>query len=85
MKKDKAPQVDVWNDTAPADEQVYAAHAPEILEDLPVETDVVSVNDLKPPKLEYSLEGLKEDFPKANDLEKFVLTQSYSPEHLECS
>mgnify|MGYP003336086463 FL=1 len=76
MKKEKAPQVDVWNDTAPADEQVYAAHAPEILEDLPVETDVVSVNDLKPPKLEYSLEGLKEDFPKATDLEKFVFDET---------
>ena len=79
MKKEKAPQVDVWNDDSSnpnPDEKVYAARAPEILEDLPVETDVVSVNDLKPPKLEYSLEGLKEDFPKANDLEKFVFDET---------
>ena len=77
MRKDKTPQPDVWNDTPTAAPQ-EEPRAPEILdfEDAPVETDVTSVDDLKPEPIEYSLEGLKEDFPKANDLEKFVFDET---------
>jgi hypothetical protein len=76
MKKEKQPQVDVWNDTAPQDEKVYEAAEPEVLEDEPVKTDVVSVADLKPQPIEYSLEGLKADFPTATELEKFVFDET---------
>ena len=71
MKKPSSttPRDDVWNDTAPADQQ-------------PTHTELLpsSVNDLKPtPRYkepEFDLEGLMTDFPTARELEKFIYDQT---------
>jgi hypothetical protein len=77
MRKEKAPQPDVWNDEPTNTDATEQSVAPEVLDfDEPIETDVTSVNDLKPPKLEYSLAGLKDDFPTALELEKFVFDET---------
>ena len=75
MKKNDSKPVDVWNDDSTRDpeEVVYQAMPPEDLE--PLEA-ITTVDALKPPKMEYSFEGLKEDFPTANELEKFVFDET---------
>ena len=80
MKK-TTPPVDVWNDDASSDTTTPPPYAvePEILdfEDEPQVISLVnSVNDLKPEPIEYSMEGLKEDFPTALELEKFVFDET---------
>jgi len=79
MKKPTGKQPDVWNDLAdeiatPVD--ATDAVEPEVLEfDEPLES-ITSVNALKPAPIEYSLEGLKDDFPTALELEKFVFDET---------
>jgi hypothetical protein len=74
MRKEKAPQVDVWNDD-PTPTQEEQPIAPEVLFDDEPE-EITSVEQLKPPRLEYSLEGLQGDFPTATELEKFVFDET---------
>lgn len=72
MKKN-APKVDPWDMESEVQEaQAAAVPEPEILEDDFPQT----VDDLKPPKLEYSLAGLKSDFPTAKELEQFVFDET---------
>ena len=73
MKKTN-PQPDVWNERP--EEPVVPEQ--EFLEDEPL-----TVDDLKPApvdhtpsRLEYSLAGLKADFPTAKDLEQFVFDET---------
>jgi hypothetical protein len=73
MKKTTKPEVDVWNDVADETPPPYAVE-PEILDDVEV---VATVDDLKPPRLEFSLAGLKSDFPTALELEKFVFDETH--------
>ena len=74
MKKNATPEIDVWNTDAT---EVTEPQEPEVLEfDEPIEP-VITVNDLKPPKLEYSLAGLRADFPTALELEKFVFDETH--------
>ena len=66
MKKTNTPKTDVWN------EEPLDTVDPEILQDEPE-----TVEDLIPAtaprvKMDYSLAGLKEDFPAAKELEQFV-------------
>lgn len=72
MKK-TPPAQDIWNtqaDEAVEPEQILDS---EILEDIPTPT---TVDDLKPARMEYSLAGIKEDFPTARDLEQFVFDET---------
>ena len=71
MKKIATPQ-DVWNEEPEIAESAQAPE-PEILDDLPQ-----SVDEFKPEyqPLEYSLEGLKADFPAAKELEQFVFDET---------
>ncbi|CAB5206972.1 hypothetical protein UFOVP180_3 [uncultured Caudovirales phage] len=74
MKKD-AKQPDVWNEDTALDAEVTVDLA---LETLP---EPESVNDLKPQaattrQMEYSIAGLKEDFPTAKELEQFVFDET---------
>jgi hypothetical protein len=77
MKKPTGKAADVWNDEVPTEETTTNTEqpiAPEELFDAPEE--VTSVFDLKPAPIEYSLEGLKADFPTATELEKFVFDET---------
>ena len=71
MKK-QAPSADVWN-LEP--EELTVEQVQEI-----VEPEPVSIDELKPKydstPLEYSLEGLKADFPAAKELEQFVFDET---------
>ena len=81
MKKQLTPQTDVWNETSET-----PTNTPEILDDdyMPVPEPVElpeSVDELKPISptshaMEYSIAGLKEDFPTAKDLEQFVFDET---------
>jgi hypothetical protein len=78
MKKPSGKQPDVWNDdpTQPDEATPETSVEPEVLEfeeplDMPT-----TVNALKPEPIEYSLEGLKDDFPTALELEKFVFDET---------
>ena len=80
MKKTTTPPVDVWND-APLEDADTSTPPPYAVEpehlDFEESLDTItSVNDLKPQAIEYSLEGLKEDFPTALELEKFVFDET---------
>jgi hypothetical protein len=79
MKKPTGKPQDVWNDDiAPSNTNTAdtfdSAVEPEFLE--PEPTEITSVNQLKPAPVEYSLAGLKSDFPTATDLEKFVFDET---------
>lgn len=81
MKKPTGKPVDVWNDdvNTPQDEQVYEAMEPSTVDtDFNAEAlaTITTVDALKPERIEYSLEGLKDDFPTATELEKFVFDET---------
>lgn len=74
MKKNSTPIADVWNDgpseaTVPVDQDVEQTESPEL-------AAITSVSDLKAPQVEYSLAGLKMDFPTSRDLEQFVFDET---------
>ena len=69
MKKEKP--ADVWNDLP----EPIPAQAPEILEAETIE-EIVSVAALKPEAVEYSLAGIRMDFPTSRDLEQFVFDET---------
>ena len=73
MKKNNTPQPDIWN------EDVADSLSQEQVEEFqPTEAAIPqTVNDLKPPKIEYSLAGLKGDFPTAKELEQFVFDETH--------
>ena len=69
MKKETTPAVDVWQDAEPAPLP------------LPPEPLPLSVDELKPVEptsraMEYSIAGLREDFPTAKELEQFVFDET---------
>ena len=73
MKKQRSD--DVWNDDVTPQEETAAPVAPEF--DEPAElAEIASVDALKPAKIEYSLAGLKMDFPTSRDLEQFVFDET---------
>jgi hypothetical protein len=75
MKKPTGKPLDVWNDDATPAEEATAV-APEVLDfEEPLEA-ITTVDALKPEAIEYSLEGLKDDFPTALELEKFVFDET---------
>lgn len=74
MKREITPQADVWNEEPQKDDP--------ILEFTEQELAVDTVEDLKPEtatslNMEYSLLGLKADFPTAKDLEQFVFDETH--------
>jgi len=74
MKKETKPQVDVWNDGLDSEDIREVALAP-------LEPEITSVDDLKPPsytpsKRKFSVGGLKADFPTAKELEQFVFDET---------
>ena len=71
MKKETTPTTtdDVWTD------------AESTLVTLPLEPEPISVDDLKPTlpttrAMEYSIAGLREDFPTAKELEQFIFDET---------
>lgn len=78
MKKPTGPTPDVWNEDSSSTSNTTEVVTPtqevlEFLEPLDIPT---SVDALKPEPIEYSLEGLKDDFPTALELEKFVFDET---------
>jgi len=80
MKKPTGKAQDVWNDdpTLTPEDTAAAPFAvePEVLEFDDAIEEITSVAALKPEPIEYSLEGLKADFPTATELEKFVFDET---------
>lgn len=75
MKKNPTPTPDVWNEH-PAEDK--APEAPEMLSfDEPVPQAVEDLKPIAPPKREFSLEGLKADFPNAKELEQFIFDETH--------
>jgi len=77
MKKNTT-KVDVWNDDVPALD-LAPSTVPEVLDDdyMPeVTEDLIPTEALRPQAIEYSIDGLKEDFPTARELEQFVFDET---------
>jgi hypothetical protein len=75
MKKPTGKQLDVWNDDPTLTPETEAVE-PEHLDFEDSIDSITSVDALKPDPIEYSLEGLKADFPTATELEKFVFDET---------
>ena len=75
MKKTTTPAADPWNTDSEVPEAINPE--PELYDEESI-TAPESIDDLKPPrpKLEYSLAGLKADFPTAKELEQFVFDET---------
>jgi len=79
MKKPSGKQPDVWNVDPTQTNAATPAEQPMEPEEIEFEelADMPrSVDALKPEPIEYSLEGLKDDFPTALELEKFVFDET---------
>ena len=79
MKKPSGQQPDVWNVDSTHSNAATPAEQPMEPEEIEFEelADMPrSVDALKPEPIEYSLEGLKDDFPTALELEKFVFDET---------